>query len=121
MSKDEINVSGNDLDQLIKHTNIINKYKESLKDYMEENSELQYRVKELEEELDETKEKFWHLNDGNKKLDEQNRRYKQALEELRNYAMNLPVDREEDGSPVEDDLSRAVYEITTQALKGESE
>lgn len=50
-------------------------------------------------------------------LIDKNKRYKQALEELRNYVMNLPIDREEDGSPVEDPFGRLVYEVTNQALE----
>ena len=44
-------------------------------------------------------------------------RYERALKETRQYVMTLPLDREEDGSPIEDPISRFVYEVTNEALR----
>lgn len=83
------------------------------------------RVGELERDLDvlrvkyrvtkEQREEF--LYEDIPRLEEDNQRHKQALENLRKHAMTYSPEREEDGSIIEDHTMRLIYEETTQALE----
>ncbi|MBP1971609.1 putative RNase H-like nuclease (RuvC/YqgF family) [Virgibacillus natechei] len=72
----------NDISYLIKQAKLIDEYKDSLKSYMEETSELQYRVKELEGLNQLYKQNLEEVIQWYEVAYYRNQRYKQALEHI---------------------------------------
>jgi len=74
------------------------------------------RVEELVEHVKALESSLNQETSHNRYLHKKNRRYKQALENLRKHAMTYSPEREDDGSIIEDHTMRFIYEETTQAL-----
>lgn len=87
--------------------------------------EIDWLIEQAEraQELEKTNKKnYWIASDfkyENLKLEQENKRLHEALEELRNRAMNVSPEREDDGSIIEDSESRFLYEFCESVLRGE--